>query len=640
MLAALTVLFASQLTAQTLVAQHSVDDAADTFQNRVRYREAIKQLRAGRLAKFNSLSTQLSEYILHPYLQYNALRNRLSFASTAEVTRFLNRHSDLPVSEILQRRWLKHLGQQRKWQTLKSNYIEGGTTELQCYYLRALYNTANKELALNGIAHIWLEPRSQPKSCDPLFEVWRKSPNFTQALVWQRLGRALKKNQTTLSRYLLRYLSGHRRTAGETFVSVHRNPSQLAKFKTFSPDDATARQIILHGLSRWSRKDAAQAQRAWFRYRATHSFSNQEIDSVNVALAIALANEGTFPEPSEREKYLVADNFEAFAQAAVEHQQWTQVTYWIDRLPIELRQKPQWQYWLARSLSAVIVNSERAKLTYQVLAKKRHYYGFLAAHAIGISGQLNATRQTNTGVSIAQLKRQAGIARALELFAVEDNLNARREWFATLKTLTTAQQIAAAELASQLGFATLAIGTANIAQALDHLHLRFPQPFEPQFRAAAHRNNLPPSFLLAIARQESAMDHRAKSSANARGLMQLIPSTARLVAQRLNQRSPSNEQLYDPSTNVQLGSYHISWLMNRYQQQSALASAAYNAGEHRVDRWIKLATNMPVDVWIETIPFRETRNYVKNVLAFRHVYAQQMGSPRPFLDSHETIVQP
>ena len=136
------------------------------------------------------------------------------------------------------------------------------------------------------------------------------------------------------------------------------------------------------------------------------------------------------------------------------------------------------------------------------------------------------------------------------------------------------------------------------------------------------------------------MEASARSSADARGLMQLLPSTARLVARRAKQRTPTASDLYDPGTNIKLGSYHLAWLMARYDNQMPLAIAAYNAGEHRVDRWIKKASGMPMDVWIERIPFRETRNYVKNVLAFRHVYGDKLATPAPILAPHEQYVQP
>ncbi|MGK0222824.1 MAG: soluble lytic murein transglycosylase, partial [Limisphaerales bacterium] len=171
------------------------------------------------------------------------------------------------------------------------------------------------------------------------------------------------------------------------------------------------------------------------------------------------------------------------------------------------------------------------------------------------------------------------------------------------------------------------------------LHLRFPTAYLAQLRRASLDTDLPVPTLIAMARQESALNRAASSSANARGLMQLLPSTARLVARRHHLRIPKIEDLFDPQTNINLGSRHLAWLVERYDGQLVPAIAAYNAGEHRVDRWLRANDQLPLDVWIETIPFRETRNYVKNVLAFRHVYAQLTRSPLPFIDPTQMVVK-
>ena len=168
--------------------------------------------------------------------------------------------------------------------------------------------------------------------------------------------------------------------------------------------------------------------------------------------------------------------------------------------------------------------------------------------------------------------------------------------------------------------------------------LRFPLAFNSDFNAAAHKQDVAPALLRAVARQESAYQSDARSSAGARGLMQLMPTTAKLVTKRARLPAAYANQPNDPKVNIQLGSYHLAWLIERFAGQRPLAIAAYNAGEHRVDRWIKGKTQMPTDVWIETIPFRETRNYVKNVLAFTYVYNQLLNTPASILQLEEQSI--
>ena len=236
------------------------------------------------------------------------------------------------------------------------------------------------------------------------------------------------------------------------------------------------------------------------------------------------------------------------------------------------------------------------------------------------------------------LKSNPHIRRAIELFAVGENLNGRREWYRALDVSNNEEKRQLGHLAQSIGDLSLAIRSANLAEAMDDLLLRFPLAFNSDFNAAAHKQDVAPALLRAVARQESAYQPNARSPVGARGLMQLMPATAKLVTKRARLPASYAGQLNDPKINIQLGSYHLAWLIERFNGQRPLAIAAYNAGEHRVDRWIKNKAQMPTDVWIETIPFRETRNYVKNVLAFTYVYNQLLNTPTRVLAPQELSI--
>ena len=198
----------------------------------------------------------------------------------------------------------------------------------------------------------------------------------------------------------------------------------------------------------------------------------------------------------------------------------------------------------------------------------------------------------------------------------------------------------AAYLAKDLGRLILAIRTANETGQRNHLDVRFPIDHRPTFQQTSHATGIPMSILVAFARQESIFNRFARSSADARGVMQMLQSTARHAARQVGLPAPSVTDLYDPTVNIPLGGHHIAFLLKRYDQVLPVAAAAYNAGETRVGRWLRDAEGWPMDVWIETIPFSETRNYVKNVLSFNQVYSQLLGQPRPMLRAHETTVPP
>ena len=620
----------------------SFKSSGDQFAARAKFRDSRAKLRAGQRINIDKARAELGDYILAPYLTYYYLNDRISSAGQRQILEFFRENPSLPATPILKRRWLKSLGARRQWRTLLQHYEPSSDAALRCYHLRALYNTGDKSSALSQTADIWVQPSSQPKACDPLFEVWQQTAYFNEEVAWQRLSAAIGANQRNLASYLTRFFSGENKRAADAYYRVHVGPTRIARTQDYQTDTPKTRQLIAHGIARLAKRDANLANQAWAKYRRTHEFSPAVTRYTSDLVAIELAeDEKSFPRKAERKHIVAPDTIEAIANAAVENQIWDEARYWIERLPLDIGSKSQWQYWRARAIQQIEPDAEEVvALAYRKIAAERHYYGFLAAQRLGIPGSMNETIIEPSSLEINKIRNTPHLARSIELYAIGDEINARREWFRALTDMTQQQQIVAAQLARNLGLTTMAIRTANIADARNHLNLRFPIAHESEFRRANLNTQLPVSFMLAIARQESAMEAKARSSADARGLMQLLPSTARLVARRAKQKTPQTADLYDPGTNIALGSYHLAWLMQRYDQQSPIAIAAYNAGEHRADRWIKEAKDMPMDVWIERIPFRETRNYVKNVLAFRHVYANRIGAPLPLLGSSEQRVRP
>ncbi len=604
-------------------------DESNPYEQRALYRAALDHLTAGRTSAFRKAQKQLADYPLAPYLDYYRLQTRLSSVTDREMRTFRERHQDLPVSDIMFRRWLKRLGSRREWSRYLTNYAATDRAELQCYYLRALIARGRAEEAYEATPSLWTVARSQPKACDPLFDQWIAADRLTEGLVWQRLQLALGKNQRQLARYLLRFFKGPLKTWANELYDVHVSPSQILEYGRFSADDPYQRTVIAHGVKRLARREAKDARRAWERYQTRQKFDDAEASAVEEAVTLAEAREGRFPSQapaSTSRKFL-----EGMARAAVDREDWPEALAWIERLPTQAFNSNRWQYWLGRALSQTYLNSERARLTYRALASERDYYGFLAAEQIGYAMQLNKAPPRQDRESSASIAGKPAVRRAMELYAVGDRVNARREWFKLLPTLGLEDQLEAAYLTQGVGWTSESIRMTNGAKLWDHLDLRFPMAYPNLYRRVSYITTVPEPFLLAISRQESLFDPRARSSANARGLMQLLHSTAVLVAKRVGTTSPTTTDLYDPTINIELGGHHLARLLDRYGNRRPLAAAAYNAGEHRVDRWIGKASGQPMDVWIESIPFRETRKYVKNVLFFAQVYSQLRGETPPML---------
>ena len=607
---------------------------------RAAYGAALAHLHAGRTAEFARLRAQLADYVLRPYLDYHDLLRRLDVVSEADLLTFRQQHGDLPVTRNLYHRWLKRQAERGQWQALARNPPETSDPELQCLYLRARLAAGETSGALAAATPLWTVGRSQPNACDPLFEAWTAAGYLTQDLAWTRLQLAIADNQTGLARYLLRFFDGEARTWAQALYDVHVQPEAVLDRERFRADPEQSRAVLTQGLRRLAGASTEPAEAAWADYRQSHKFTAEQASAITEALLLAHARQGRFTGHWPAALPLPAPDalLQAVAQAAVNQQQWSAARRWIETMPPQLQSETRWQYWTARALGEEGAQPTANQAIYRTLSGQRDYYGFLAAQRIGAPSRLNAAPRLFDPEVERQLLAMAPVRRAMELYAVGDMLNARREWHHLLPALTEAQQVHAAYLAQQSGWIPQSIQIANAAMLRDHVDLRFPVAYPELFTQVSASTTVAKPFLLAIARQESLFDAAARSSADARGLMQLLPSTATHVARISALAPPGTQQLHEPAINVELGGRHLARLLQRYGDRRPLAAAAYNAGEGRVDRWIRDRSGEPIDIWIETIPFGETRNYVKNVLAFTQVYGQLLDTPSPMLEVHETLV--
>lgn len=599
------------------------------LQQRANYRLALKDLAKNRITEFKRRQQQLRDYTLAPYLEYHYRNKTVDKITSKQMASFRTRFADYPFTERLRDRWLLKLPSKGRWADYLANYEPSNGALRRCYYLRSLYRSGQRKAALDQVAPLWLHGKSQPKGCDALFEAWIGAGYLNDKLVWQRLNLALDRNEVTLANYLLRLMKpGTLKKQATALYKAHVRPQTQFNPGAFSADTQTNRTILQVGVQRLARKDPAAATALWRNLKQSHDFAADIQTQIEGRLLIEGSQESLYPPAHERPQDLTDSALERIAREAVRQQNWPQAAHWISEMTSANRAKSEWQYWARRSAGSDL----------GALAQERNYYGFLAARDVGVDTRLNHQPSANVAATLASVSELPSIDRALELHAVDDLINARREWRAAFSTLSSEQKVAAARLAQQYGWLDQAIIAANAASLHNDLDLRFPQVFSAIYGKASSATNIPPSTLLAITRQESAFQQRARSHANARGLMQLLPATAKRTARKAGLRQPSTLDLYKPEINIRIASEYFASLMTRYNQQRPLAFAAYNAGERRVDRWIKDRAGMPMEVWIETIPFKETRGYVKSVLAFNHLYSKRMNNPVPLLMAHEVVV--
>ena len=611
------------------------EDARELYQQRLTYRRAVKALRAGRSTEFRRHTDKLRDYALHPYLVYYQAQGRLGAMRSKRAHEVRASLAETPIARRFYRQWLNAQVRRGRWDVYLANYEPSDDAAARCNYLRALYRSGERTEALSQVRDLWVSAESMPKTCDPLFEVWIGRGLLDQDTVWARLSLALDAGEVSLGRYLLRFFKGENNAAGQLYINVHTRPRLVRSLSRF-PNTDGGRRALRHGLLRYAaREDASRALAIWGEAREKYAFADADAQFIQERLIAAAAEQGQ--PPSDTPQSVSADTAERIALALVKQTNWALAARWIAALPDDVAAKPRWRYWLGRALVEQ-GETESGHSSMAAIADLRTYYGFLAADALGREPLLNAEPHRDDSAAQQALLTVPAVQRMAELYAVGDLVNARREWRYALQHLTPMEQRHLVELTAKLGWVDQAIFGARDADLNDMVAIRFPTPFIDIYRRYAAQTALPLHFLLAVSRQESAFHLSARSTASARGLMQLLPSTARIVADRIGVPRPNNSHLSDPHVNVRLGSHYLAQLMARYDGNRALATAAYNAGEGRVARWLKNADGLPITVWIETIPFRETRDYVKAVIAFDCVYSRRLGTPIPVLAAHERVI--
>lgn len=609
---------------------------------RKKYTEAQQALSSNNRNRFTQLNRELANYPLKTYLDYEELVPRLINLPYKDVDAFYAQYPDSFLAERLTHRWLRTLAQRERWQDYRRYYDKRlSDPELACHYLHARLATQDKS-ALDEVAPLWNIDKGQVKACDPVFEQWRKAGYQTPALLWDRHLKAVKAGNTSLASFLARQLPEQPQALALQLQQLNANPKLLEQTAKFSRQSPEMKSVILFGLEKYARQDASRALRLWQTFDAQQLFS----DADRLHIQHHIAQRLLFQKKDQEAASLIAstpelnraDLVELLLRDALRQQNWEKVNEWLARLPADAQQSERWRYWRARTMEALRIveyQGETAQSIYTSLVPQRSFYAFLAADKTGSDYQLMDRPVTFTRAELAKVENNPGIARAREFYLLGNMPAASREWFYSTRRMAPHETAIAGRVAQSWGWYRQGIQAMIDSNYWDDLEVRFPVIYQEQVASAAKRSSVNPLLIFAVTRQESAFIHDAKSSAGAMGLMQLLPSTAKQTAQR-NGLSFQQQDLLTPAKNITLGSHYLEQLLKSYDGNRILAAAAYNAGPGRVRQWLQETNNqLPYDVWIETIPFRETRGYVQNVLSFSVIYAYRLGQKSNFITEQE-----
>ena len=612
-------------------------------EDRVLFLKAYKALGARRLNDYQQLAGKLADYPLYPYLQYRELRDRISRASNKELAAFIENNAGDPLGRRMQQAWLYKLARKRDWPQYLKVYHGKQSVVLQCYRLQAQIKTGQTEDLVAAALKLWLTGSSQDKTCDPVFKYLEDKDQITPDLRWQRIRLAMESGNPGLAGYLARRLSDSDRSWVALWREARRRPARTLESSKLKKDSLHAREIILYSVRRISRTDADQAYERWETLKPRYAFTADETGQLEKNMALS----ATWQNNPRAHEWLVAVPEDAAdikvrewrIRTALALQDWDAILVHISNLPIEDAAKTEWQYWQSVALEKTDQRLP-AMDNFARLATDRGYHGFLAADYLRWPYEMGNRPLEVDPAAVTTLGNIPGLLRARELLLAELYIDARREWEYVIRNLSNNDLKLAAVLANQWGWHDRAILTIARSKDYSDLELRFPLDYQQEVQQVASKNHLDPAHVYAVIRQESAFNKDARSPAGAMGLMQLMPRTGRATASKNNILLTSTRMLFEPGKNITIGSAYLRKVMDEYGRNIVLASAAYNAGPHRVKRWLPEKDQLNAANWIALIPFTETRKYVQRILAYMAIYDWRMERTITPLKKHMPVIMP
>ncbi len=617
--------------------------AATIGEQRQQYLDAQKALKAGKIKTFATLAEKLKTYPLYPYLRYNYLRPRLHKIDNTEIRDFITSYPEFISTDSLKTSWLKQLAKQGKWQIFLDNYTPQKDLKLRCQQLQGRINTNNYTYLLEDTRTLWLTGKSLPPQCNKAFERLYKSDLMTNELVWERIRLAMDNGKTGLVNYLRKHLDKDYKTWAKRWVAIHHNPSVGTKNPQY-PDTAIAREILLYGIKRLTGQNINRSLINWKTLQDNYNFTPAEIDRVDLVITVRAAK-NKHPKAAELLDNLnpALDSDEIFhwrLRTALKNQNWQRLYQWTKGEPPEIASvKYRWIYWRGRALEQ-IGEFEKAQASYASIADQRDYYGFLAADRIGSEYQMHHFPLPEDIEAKNKIAHMPSIRRARELFILYGDYRARREWQYALRSMTNYQKQIAARLASEWGWYDRAIFTMAAAHAYDDLELRFPITYRDDIEKYAKKRNLDIGWIFALMRSESAFMEKVRSPAGALGLMQIMPATGRLTARKIGLKKFRTSDLLIGKKNIMIGTAYMKEMLDKFNGNRILATASYNAGPGRSVKWSPRKDCKEPDIWVEQIPFNETRAYVKRVMFYASIYDWRLNQQITPLKQRMTAIYP
>ena len=586
--------------------------------------------RAGHIDKLERAASQLGHHELAPYVDSYRLRMWMDRGDSAGLRDFLQRHDGSYVAEKLRADWIRWLAKRSTWNEVDAEFAKMLAPEPDIVCLSQQARLARDDRSVLAEAEkLWLTILEPPEACRPILEALVASQRLSIDDVWARARRQLEANRPGWTKTTLNYLPDSQMPDGKALDSATNSAmSHLVRQPANWHTSRAGRELATFAIQRLATNDPRVAADELEKIKGKLQDSERQWAWSQIALQAAkkhmaetvgwYANAGKTPLSDEAAQWKV--------RAALRAQEWGVVRDTIQAMPPTLAALPEWTYWLGRALKAGGRTTD-ADALFGKIAGQTHFYGNLADEELGRTVLPPPKAAATTADEQKAAQDNPGIRRALAFFRLDLRTEAVKEWNWALRGMDDRELLAAANLAKRNQIWDRAINTADRTKNEHDFTLRFLAPYGETVRPAAQNQSLDDAWVYGLMRQESRFITSAKSNVGASGLMQLMPATAKWVARKIGLRGFSHSQVNDTETNVLLGTSYMRLVMENLDNHPVLASAAYNAGPGRAKKW-RADQALEGAIYAESIPFSETRDYVKKVMS-NAVYYSALFNSKP-----------
>ena len=600
-------------------------------------REAITK---GNSSRFEQAAKQVpADHLLAPYIAWWRVGDARIEAD--QLRAFAQKFPDSPLSNRAHKRLIASLYTQHQWASvlLEARNLNGGhygaDREIECMVLHAR-TMQHDYAAIQEAKTRFTTTLAQTEPCEALYTHLHNQGQINEDEVASRLRLAFSDGQTGLARRLDTWLpEGQRMEA--TALRDSENAT-TALIETLSSARGQ-REAALHALHLKAKKDPAAAAHLWASAGNQYSETERRYGWGQIAVEAARRHDPMANTWFRHMGGAFSDlQHEWRARSLLRSQRWSEVYATLQAMPPRLQDEPVWRYWKARALQAMNAHAS-AQQIFAPLSQEFNYYGRLAEEALPQRLQSRPIALPLADSELRFAEDHAGLKRALLLRKLDLNEDALAEWNWALRNMNDRQLLAAAELARQARWYDRAISTAERTREAHSIDLRYITPYRDLAEAFSREQNLDVAWVYGLMRQESRFIEYARSRVGAGGLMQIMPGTARWIGQQTGASRKTVNKVGQPETNIRFGTWYLKKLYTGLDQSAVLATAAYNAGPGRARKW---QSNSALEgaIYVETIPFLETRQYVKKVLANAMFYAERLGGPQTSLKDRLGVVPP